>query len=169
MLRFALRLPAAAEVEPAQFDGGGAVPRFLRVHRRPRSFEREHDVRIASREPVALQRDVRQVAEPLLELRERLRVRLERVHARVGRSGEQLLGPEAARAPDDREQLPSVLVDLMRDIDIPNGLGAVGYTEADVPELVPGTMKQQRLLATAPRPVGEEDIAAILLGSIENW
>jgi alcohol dehydrogenase class IV len=81
----------------------------------------------------------------------------------------ELLGPEAARARDDREQLPSVLVDLMRDIDIPNGIGAVGYTEADVPDLVPGTMKQQRLLATAPRPVGEEEIAAILRGSIENW
>ena len=30
------------------------------------------------------------------------------------------------------EQLPSALVELMRDIGIPNGIGAVGYTEADV-------------------------------------
>jgi len=36
----------------------------------------------------------------------------------------------------------------MRDIDIPNGIGGVGYSESDVPDLVPGTMKQQRLLAT---------------------
>ncbi len=80
-----------------------------------------------------------------------------------------LLGPDAERSRDDAAQLPSVLVALMRDIDIPNGIGAVGYTEADVPDLVPGTMKQQRLLATAPRPVGEEEIAGIMLGSIENW
>ena len=61
-----------------------------------------------------------------------------------------------------REQLPSVLVALMRDIGIPNGIGGVGYTEADVPDLVPGTMKQQRLLATCPRTPTEDDIAGIL-------
>jgi hydroxyacid-oxoacid transhydrogenase len=36
-------------------------------------------------------------------------------------------------------------------------------------KLVPGTMKQQRLLATCPRPVNEEDIAGIFARSIENW
>jgi hypothetical protein len=30
-------------------------------------------------------------------------------------------------------------------------------------------MKQQRLLATCPRTVGEEDIAGIFTRSIENW
>jgi len=30
-------------------------------------------------------------------------------------------------------------------------------------------MKQQRLLATCPRPVGEEDFAGIFTRSIENW
>jgi alcohol dehydrogenase class IV len=80
-----------------------------------------------------------------------------------------LLGPATERRDDPREQLPAVLVDLMRDIGIPNGIGAVGYTEDDVPELVPGTMKQQRLLSTCPRPVTEEDIAGILTRSVENW
>ncbi|SFL14320.1 hydroxyacid-oxoacid transhydrogenase [Geodermatophilus ruber] len=80
-----------------------------------------------------------------------------------------LLAPDRDRLDDPREQLPTVLVELMRDIGIPNGIGAVGYTEADIPGLVPGTMKQQRLLATAPRPVTEEDIAGILAGSLQNW
>jgi alcohol dehydrogenase class IV len=80
-----------------------------------------------------------------------------------------LLGPMTDRRNDDREQLPAVLTELMRDIGIPNGIGAVGYTEADVPDLVPGTMKQQRLLATSPRAVTEDDIAGILTRSIENW
>ena len=57
----------------------------------------------------------------------------------------------------------------MRDIEIPNGIGAVGYTEADIPDLVPGTMKQQRLLATARARSTEEDIAGIFARSIENW
>jgi len=30
-------------------------------------------------------------------------------------------------------------------------------------------MKQQRLLATCPRPVTEDDIAAIFAKSIQNW
>jgi alcohol dehydrogenase class IV len=80
-----------------------------------------------------------------------------------------LLAPDADKHNDEREQLPSVLVELMRDINIPNGIGAVGYTEADVPDLVPGTMKQQRLLATCPRTPTEDDIADILTKSIENW
>jgi hydroxyacid-oxoacid transhydrogenase len=80
-----------------------------------------------------------------------------------------LLGPDAEQVSDPAEQLPSVLVDLMREIGIPNGIGGVGYTEADVPDLVPGTMKQQRLLATCAKTPTEEDIAAILTASIENW
>ena len=62
-------------------------------------------------------------------------------HLRAAR----LLAPDA----DDLATaafLPSVLADLMRDIGIPNGIGAVGYDEGDVPDLVEGTMKQQRLL-----------------------
>jgi alcohol dehydrogenase class IV len=80
-----------------------------------------------------------------------------------------LLAPDKDKLNDPSEQLPSVVVDLMRDIEIPNGIGAVGYTEADIPDLVPGTMKQQRILATCPRPVNEEDIAGIFARSIENW
>ena len=79
-----------------------------------------------------------------------------------------LMDPDAPTV-DPHEQLPSVLVSLMRDIGIPNGIGGVGYTEADVPDLVPGTMKQQRLLATCPRTPTEDDIAGILTRSVENW
>ena len=40
---------------------------------------------------------------------------------------------------DAAEFLPTVLADLMRDIDIPNGVGAVGFDEGDIPDLVEGT------------------------------
>ena len=79
-----------------------------------------------------------------------------------------LLAPAAPRGAD-QERLPAVLTDLMRAIGIPNGLSAVGYTRDDVDALVVGTMKQQRLLATAPRPVTEEDVAAILTRSLALW
>jgi hydroxyacid-oxoacid transhydrogenase len=67
------------------------------------------------------------------------------------------------------DTLPAVLADLMRDIGIPNGLGEVGYGEDDVDDLVEGAMKQQRLLATAPREVTEQDAAGILARSLELW
>jgi alcohol dehydrogenase class IV len=79
------------------------------------------------------------------------------------------MDPDAEKHNDPSEQLPSVLIRLMRDIDIPNGIGGVGYSESDVPDLVPGTMKQQRLLATCPKTPTEDDIANILTNSITNW
>ncbi len=78
-----------------------------------------------------------------------------------------LLAP--GHAYDGPDALPAVLADLMRDIAIPNGLGAIGYDEGDVDDLVEGTMKQQRLLTTAPREVTEEDAAGILRRSLELW
>jgi alcohol dehydrogenase class IV len=80
-----------------------------------------------------------------------------------------LLDPELDQSGDPAEALPSALLRLMRDIGIPDGIGAVGYTGADVPDLVVGTMKQQRLLATSPREVTDEDIAGILTRSLSLW
>jgi hydroxyacid-oxoacid transhydrogenase len=85
------------------------------------------------------------------------------------RAAARLLDPAAAEPADPAEYLPSVLTALMRDIGIPAGIGAVGYDEADVPDLVEGTMKQQRLLATAPKDVTEDDVAGIFTRSISLW
>src|ERR1700712_2123112 len=79
----------------------------------------------------------------------------------------ELLDPDHGH--DGPDALPAVLTDLMRDITIPNGLGAVGYDEGDVDDLVEGAMKQQRLPATAPREVTEDDAAGILTRSLELW
>jgi alcohol dehydrogenase class IV len=70
---------------------------------------------------------------------------------------------------DPAERLPAVLIALMRDIGMPNGIGAVGYRDSDVKTLVAGALKQQRLLATAPRPAGPEELAAIFQRSMTLW
>jgi hydroxyacid-oxoacid transhydrogenase len=80
-----------------------------------------------------------------------------------------LLDPGAERTGDPAELLPRVLTALMRDIGIPDGIGAVGYDESDVDGLVEGTMKQQRLLATAPKDVTEDDVAGIFRRSLSLW
>jgi alcohol dehydrogenase class IV len=87
---------------------------------------------------------------------------------------ERHLRAAALLAPDNTydagpDQLARVLTDLMSDIAIPNGLAAVGYDSSDVPDLVTGTLQQQRLLATAPREVDEEAAAGILSRSMELW
>jgi alcohol dehydrogenase class IV len=86
---------------------------------------------------------------------------------RLARATDAHTDPDARLAPQD--QLPTVLTELMREIGIPNGLGAVGYTSDDIAALTAGAVKQQRLLATAPRPVTEADLAAILARSLTLW
>ncbi len=83
----------------------------------------------------------------------------------------QLLDPGFGRRweGEPRDVLPGVLVDLMRDLGLPNGLHAVGYDEADLDGLVAGAMKQQRLLATSPKAVTEEDLAGIFTRSLRLW
>ena len=80
-----------------------------------------------------------------------------------------MLDPQAEMTDDPADLLPTVLARLMRDIGIPDWLAAVGYDESDVDHLVGGTMKQQRLLAAAPKDVTEDDVAAIFRGSFANW
>ena len=82
-----------------------------------------------------------------------------------------LLDPDRAahsRA-EPADVLPEVLTALMRDIGIPDGVAAVGFGEGDVDELVAGSVKQQRLLATAPKPVTEDDLAGIFRRSMRLW
>jgi hydroxyacid-oxoacid transhydrogenase len=81
----------------------------------------------------------------------------------------ELLAPDVEKPSELSEFLPGVLSTLMRDVEIPNGIAAIGYTAGDIPELVEGTMKQQRLLATCPKMPTEDDIAAILTRSVQNW
>jgi alcohol dehydrogenase class IV len=80
-----------------------------------------------------------------------------------------LLDPRAEQADDAAEHLPAVLSALMRDIGIPDGLGEVGYGEDDVPDLVEGALKQQRLLATAPKDVTGDDLDGIFRRAIRLW
>ncbi|AQA10560.1 hydroxyacid-oxoacid transhydrogenase [Streptomyces malaysiensis] len=81
----------------------------------------------------------------------------------------ELLAPEMERPGNPAEYLPAAIERLMRDIGMPNGIGGVGYGKGDIPALVEGTMKQQRLLATAPRTVTEDDLASILDRSLSLW
>jgi hydroxyacid-oxoacid transhydrogenase len=85
------------------------------------------------------------------------------------RAARLLVSSSVESSVDNPDVLPEVLVGLMRDIGMPNGIGAIGYGEADLDALVAGSLKQQRLLATAPRPVTEVDLAGIFKRSLTLW
>ena len=67
------------------------------------------------------------------------------------------------------DALPDQLRSLMRDIGAPSGVAELGYTEDDVPALVDGALKQQRLLKVAPRQPDERDLGHIITASMHNW
>ena len=74
--------------------------------------------------------------------------------------------PIADAGPDT---LPDILRQLMRDIDAPRGVAELGYVEDDIPALVEGALKQQRLLAVAPKEVTGQDLHHIITASMTNW
>jgi hydroxyacid-oxoacid transhydrogenase len=86
-------------------------------------------------------------------------------HLRAAR----LLAPGTAIPDDPAQALPAALLALMRAIGLPAGVAAVGFTDADIPDLVAGALQQQRLLATCPREVTADDLAGIFARSMELW
>jgi alcohol dehydrogenase class IV len=85
-------------------------------------------------------------------------------HLRAAR----LLEPQSD-LPEDATALPDVIRRLMSDLGLPNGIAAVGFTKGDIPDLVQGSLKQQRLLAIAPRAVEAQDLEQIFAASLTLW
>jgi hydroxyacid-oxoacid transhydrogenase len=67
------------------------------------------------------------------------------------------------------EDLATRVIELMRAIDIPNGITGVGYTTADIPALVAGTLPQQRLLANAPIAIDEAVLHELFSRALTYW
>ncbi len=65
--------------------------------------------------------------------------------------------------------LADAVIELMRDIEIPNGIGALGFNEKDIPEMAEGALKQQRLLANSPRPVGRPQLEKLFREAFRYW
>ena len=82
-----------------------------------------------------------------------------------------LLGADTAGASsaDSGEVLATALIDLMRAIDMPNGLNGVGITDGDLDVLVQGTLPQGRLTRLSPRPAAPEDYRSMFAASMSIW
>ena len=65
--------------------------------------------------------------------------------------------------------LAETMASLMHDVGAPNGIGGVGYTLDDVPDLVKGAAPQRRLLDNAPGPVHEAELDTIFRDALRCW
>ncbi|MCV7227935.1 hydroxyacid-oxoacid transhydrogenase [Mycolicibacterium komossense] len=74
------------------------------------------------------------------------------------------IGPEEAGA-----VLADDLIRIMRAVGMPNGLAAVGYTEADCGSLADGAWPQQRLLQNAPIEGDKPLLESMFRGGISYW
>jgi hydroxyacid-oxoacid transhydrogenase len=57
----------------------------------------------------------------------------------------------------------------MQRLQMPNGLKAIGYSSADIPGLVEGTLPQHRVTKLSPRPAGPDELSALFEDSMVAW
>ena len=74
-----------------------------------------------------------------------------------------------ARADDAGRILADRITWFMHRLSVPNGLQAVGYTTADIPALVEGTLPQHRVTKLSPRPAGPDELAALFEQALVAW
>jgi hydroxyacid-oxoacid transhydrogenase len=81
------------------------------------------------------------------------------------------LGADITDASEDDagEILARQVIHFMKQMRMPNGLREVGYSEADIPALVAGTMPQHRVTKLSPRPADEADLASLFQQSMRIW
>ena len=82
-----------------------------------------------------------------------------------------LMGADTSnsRIEDAGDILAQAIINLIRQINIPNGLSAVGYTESDAKNLAKGAIPQHRVIKLSPRPVTETDLEKLFLDSMKLW
>jgi hydroxyacid-oxoacid transhydrogenase len=67
------------------------------------------------------------------------------------------------------QALSDAFIQMMRAAGIPNGLSDLNYTEADIPGLVEGAYRQQRLLTLAPRTVEKQHLQELYRDAMRYW
>jgi len=83
---------------------------------------------------------------------------------------ERLGTPISDIAPEDAgAALADRFMEMMREAGIPNGLTGLGYTESDIPGLVEGAYRQQRLLTLAPRDVEKHHLESLYRDAMRYW
>ena len=85
--------------------------------------------------------------------------------------GAQLMGVDisAVAEADAGAVLATAIISLMQQTGVPNGLGAIGFTKADIPKLVEGTLPQHRVTKLSPRPATAADLQTLFEDALRYW
>lgn len=75
----------------------------------------------------------------------------------------------SAKPADAGKLLADTITGYMQRLNVPNGLSALGYTSADIPKLVEGTLPQHRVTKLSPRPFSEADLAGMFEDAMTAW
>ncbi len=67
------------------------------------------------------------------------------------------------------ELLAETIITFMRRLGCPSGLAELGYSDADVPRLVEGTLPQHRVTKLCPREFTEQDLAGMFRDAMRHW
>lgn len=70
---------------------------------------------------------------------------------------------------DGGDLLADQIIAMMKETGLPNGIGGVGYSEEDIPNLVNGTLPQQRLLVMSPKSVAEPELTQLFKDAMRYW
>ncbi|MBL8240316.1 MAG: iron-containing alcohol dehydrogenase [Bryobacterales bacterium] len=81
------------------------------------------------------------------------------------------LGVDTARAnlADAGRILSTRIVELMERLKVPRGLKELGYSSADIPALVEGTLPQHRVTKLSPRPATPEDLGRLFEETLQVY
>ncbi len=74
-----------------------------------------------------------------------------------------------ARAEDAGRILADRITWYMQRLKMPNGLRAIGYSTADIPALVEGTLPQHRVTKLSPRPADADQLSALFEEAMVAW
>lgn len=83
----------------------------------------------------------------------------------------QIMGADISDAKDEDAGtiLSQQVVNIMKKLEMPNGLAPLGFTPADIPKLVEGTLPQHRVTKLSPIPADSNQLTTLFQNSMSLW
>ena len=68
-----------------------------------------------------------------------------------------------------KESLSIAIIDLLKKLNMPNGLNSLGYNSSDIPKLVDATLPQHRVTKLSPIKIGKQELEKLFSESMNLW
>jgi hydroxyacid-oxoacid transhydrogenase len=85
----------------------------------------------------------------------------------------EIMGADISGVKNPEEEAGPILaqqvVNIMKKLEMPNGLSSVGFKSEDIPALVAGTLPQHRVTKLSPIPAEAEQLTELFENSMTLW